>query len=319
MDAPAEQPLVSVGMPVFNGERFVAAAIRSVLDQTVTALELVISDNGSDDATAEICRAAAAQDPRVRFFREPVNRGAAWNFNRVLQLARGVYFHWAASDDLWAPTFAERCLNRLREDPAAILAYSSTTIIDADGEVTGQWQPPPGYASGSSAALRYRDVLWKSVMCFEVFGVMRRAQLVRTPGIAAFTGSDRSLLAELALMGSFAHVDEPLFVNRVHPSDSLHSHPDPVHRARWFNPDSAARFPTWRLLRGFVEAAWRGAPDLPGRAGALRWIPAWTWHERGALAFDVLRALPGPMPGIADSVRAQRMRKRAGSRGGTPD
>src|SRR4051794_27811047 len=80
------QPRVSIGLPVYNGEKYLAAAIESALRQTFGDLELIISDNGSTDGTREICERFAAEDPRVRYHQEVQNRGAVWNFNRVVQL-----------------------------------------------------------------------------------------------------------------------------------------------------------------------------------------------------------------------------------------
>ena len=92
-------PLVSVGLPVYNGERYLREAVDSVLGQTYVNLELVISDNASTDATEAICREYAARDPRVRYHRAERNRGAVWNFNRAFELARGEFFMWQAFDD----------------------------------------------------------------------------------------------------------------------------------------------------------------------------------------------------------------------------
>ena len=96
-------PRVSVGIPVFNGERFLAETIESILAQTFKDFEIVISDNASTDRTEEICRSYAARDPRIRYNRNDTNRGAAWNHNRVFELARGEYFKWQSHDDFCAP------------------------------------------------------------------------------------------------------------------------------------------------------------------------------------------------------------------------
>lgn len=310
MTRESPMPLVSVGMPVYNGERYLREAIDSVLRQELGDLELVISDNGSTDDTARICRAAVAADSRVRYFREATNRGAAWNYNRVLELARGTYFHWAACDDRFEPPYLRRCIDALDRDPGVVLAFTTTSVVDGDGREQRTWRPRPGYATQNRPCDRFRDVLWHAVMCFEVFGVLRREQLLQTPGIAPFTGSDRPLLAELALRGKFHHIEAALFVNRVHPSDSMHTHPDPAERARWFDPVAAVRFPRWRLLRAFAEAAWRGSPHARDRIAAGAVLPAWMARERGGLVYDLLRALPEPVPELAARTRRRRMRAR---------
>src|SRR5690242_6344650 len=98
-------PKVSIGLPVYNGERFLAEAIDSVLAQTFTDFELIISDNASTDRTPEICKAYAEKDSRIRYYRNEENQGASWNFNRVFELSRGMCFQWLAHDDYIAPGF----------------------------------------------------------------------------------------------------------------------------------------------------------------------------------------------------------------------
>ena len=110
---PDKVPRVSIGLPVYNGENYMAAAIDSLLAQTFTDFELIISDNASTDATEQICRDYAHRDGRIRYYREEVNRGAAWNFTHTFELARGEYFKWHAHDDLCARpcwSAASRCL-----------------------------------------------------------------------------------------------------------------------------------------------------------------------------------------------------------------
>ncbi len=110
------EPLVSIGLPVRNGETTVATAIRSILSQDHSRLELVISDNASDDGTEEICRAFAASDPRVRYYKQPENVGLINNFVRVLDLAQGTYFKWLGDDDWLATNYVSRCLETIEDD-----------------------------------------------------------------------------------------------------------------------------------------------------------------------------------------------------------
>jgi glycosyltransferase involved in cell wall biosynthesis len=107
-------PKVTIGVPVYNGEKYLAAALDTLLAQSFEDFELIISDNASTDCTEEIARAYAARDGRVRYERSGANRGCAWNHNRVFALARGRYFRWAAHDDLCAPTLLARTVELLR-------------------------------------------------------------------------------------------------------------------------------------------------------------------------------------------------------------
>lgn len=100
-------PQVSIGMPVYNGEKFIREALDSLLAQTFTDFELIISDNASTDGTEAICREYAARDPRIRYVRQSENRGAIANFQFVLDEAVGEYFMWAAADDVWGERWIE--------------------------------------------------------------------------------------------------------------------------------------------------------------------------------------------------------------------
>ena len=128
-------PRASIGLPVYNGERFLAAAIDSVLEQTFSDLELIISDNASTDKTAEICRQYVARDPRIRYYRKETNNGGPWNFNRVFQYARGEFFKWQAADDVCAPTLVERSVEMLDRNQTAVLCYPRTMVIDGRGNL----------------------------------------------------------------------------------------------------------------------------------------------------------------------------------------
>ena len=99
------EPRVSIGMPVYNGEKYLEEAIQSILAQTYSDFELVISDNASTDKTQEICLEYAARDSRVRYHRNEKNLGAAPNYNRTFELSTGQYFKWADYDDLLAEEF----------------------------------------------------------------------------------------------------------------------------------------------------------------------------------------------------------------------
>lgn len=115
---------LTIGMPVYNGAGTIRAALDSLLAQSFRDLRVIISDNGSTDGTQGICEAYAARDSRVTYIRQPRNLGPQMNFRFVLFEAQTPYFMWAAADDLWAPTFAERNLTALKADPALVMSQS---------------------------------------------------------------------------------------------------------------------------------------------------------------------------------------------------
>ena len=198
-------PLVSMGLPVYNGANYLAQALESLLMQTYSNWELIISDNGSTDATEDICREFAARDSRILYLREPVNRGATWNFNRVVDLARGPLFRWAAHDDVCAPELLERCVAALRADPKAVLSHPRTRVIGPMGELLEDYGVRLR-TDASRVGPRFHDLICVDHACFPIFGVIRLDILERTNLLGQYSGSDRNLLAELSMHGPFLEV-----------------------------------------------------------------------------------------------------------------
>ena len=156
MSAAAAVPRLTLGLPVYNGERFLGESLEALLAQTYTDFELIISDNGSTDRTGEIAREYEAKDPRVRYVRHPVNRGSTFNHNFVIEQARGELFKWVSHDDLYDPELLQRCMDAIDARPEIALAHAWTAFIDEKGEVTHKIDYPlttdVGTPSSGSAA-----------------------------------------------------------------------------------------------------------------------------------------------------------------------
>src|SRR6478752_3957116 len=129
----ASSPLISIGAPVYNGERYLAETLDSLLAQTVEDFELIISDNASTDRTPQICEAYAARDRRVRYVRNAANIGAYGNCNKVIGLSAGRYFKLAMADDVCHPQLLARCLEVMANDPGVVATYAKAQFIDQDG------------------------------------------------------------------------------------------------------------------------------------------------------------------------------------------
>ena len=243
-------PRVSVGLPVYNGERYVAEAIESILAQTFTDFELVISDNASTDRTQEICLAYSSRDPRIRYSRNPVNIGGSGNFSRVFELSRAPLFKWAAHDDLCGPTFLERCLEVFDANPGVIVCYPRIGFIDFHGTVIGDHDAGCNLRS-SQPSERVRQFLFSAASnCLPTFGLIRREMLGKTLLLAPFVSSDKVLLFQLALLGEFCEIPERLFFFREYPDRSIWKYKSFAEYTRWHNPNSKTRFqlPRWRLF-----------------------------------------------------------------------
>jgi glycosyltransferase involved in cell wall biosynthesis len=249
------RPGVSIGLPVFNGENYIAEALDSLLCQTYSDFELIISDNASLDRTEEVCRTYADKDPRVHYYRNQANLGAARNYNRVFELSSGKYFKWASHDDLCAPEFLERCVDVLDRKTDVVLCYAMTNIIDERGNSIGRY--PDGFNLDSPLAHeRFRHVFTANRMLNPIAGVIRADMLRRTRLIANYAGSDAVLLAELALLGTFHEVPDCLFYRRIHPRKSTLANTNDEDVASWFDPGSEGKIlvPRWRRFFGFLTS-----------------------------------------------------------------
>jgi len=207
--------LVSIGMPVYNGENFLREALDSLLAQDHRYFELIISDNGSHDATQEICREYQSQDQRIRYIRHPENHGAPWNFEFVAREARGDYFMWAAHDDLWDPSYIRRCLAQLEAHPQAVLCCTENTVIECDGTPSATWANYKNIETlGMAPARRIHELICR-MGWFAIYGLIRREAVLKISLGIDVLGGDVIMMLELLLLGDFAKVPEHLFKKRA--------------------------------------------------------------------------------------------------------
>ncbi|NHI92304.1 MAG: glycosyltransferase [Candidatus Lokiarchaeota archaeon] len=125
--------ILTIGLPVYNGEDYLASALDSLLNQTFKNFKLIISDNASTDNTENICRNYSRKDSRIYYIRNKFNIGPANNFQKVLDMSDTQYFMWAAHDDLREPTFIEDLIGVLEKNHNIILASSNFDFIDNKG------------------------------------------------------------------------------------------------------------------------------------------------------------------------------------------
>lgn len=265
-------PRVTVGLPVYNGANYVAQAIESLLAQTFTDFELIISDNASTDETEAICRGYAARDPRIRYYRQARNQGGMWNFNHLVGLARGTYFKWAAHDDLCAPTYLAQCVEILDRHPDVVWSYAQSAKIDPAGQQvtvdpeegfgpcglihSSQAGFPRAHHDAPAAHRRFQGVVLGASWAVDFFGVIRTDALRRTRLVPRCYGGEKVLTAELALHGSSYEVPETLLLTRVHPAAS--GQDNSAGAQGGFNA-RRREFTRLRLLTGYVQAL-RNAP-----------------------------------------------------------
>lgn len=171
MDIPNSKPLVTIGLPVYNGGEALRRALDCLLAQTDSNFELLISDNASTDGVTEvITEEYRCRDPRIRVVRQPENLGAQGNFIWLAQHARGDYFMWAAHDDFWSPNYVEVMSDCLTRSPNAVLATPFTIIEQLEGTKKSRLTNAPAPNADRWTTL---DAYTRDFACVWCYGMFR--------------------------------------------------------------------------------------------------------------------------------------------------
>jgi glycosyltransferase involved in cell wall biosynthesis len=255
------RPLVSIGMPVYNGERLIRQAVESILAQDYEDFELIISDNASTDGTGGICQGYADRDARVRYVQNGVNVGASLNHKRVFEMARGDYFKWAAHDDECLPTFLSRCMETFEQAPrSAVLVYPQSLLIDGEGRPIREYRTSIA-AKNPRPHRRLARVINNVMLGTPAYGVIRASALRQTRLIDAFFSSDYVLFAELAMLGEIWELPELLLRKRMHPARGTVAHKSIQSYDWWLDPRRRRGrrvLPVvHKLAFEYVKSAWR--------------------------------------------------------------
>jgi glycosyltransferase involved in cell wall biosynthesis len=302
-------PRLTIGLPVYNGEKYVAESLESLLGQSFTDFELIIADNASTDSTGDICRHYEKQDSRVRYFRQPRNIGLAPNVNFIIGRAGGELYKEAAHDDLYARNLLASCVQALDEYPQVVLAHSWTAKVDGSGNVTEAYHYPLTTAT-SRAPERFRSLLLDSGGDDD-YGVMRMDVRRRTALMGSHHHADRTITAEIALYGPFYQVPEWLYFRREHPGQAGQApmrrrcaNMDPRRADRWRHP--AVRL-YGEYVWAYVSAIHRAPLSAADRRDCYRYLAQWlAGHKRpGAAGQDELVPVDHP-PIQVDSLVAGR-------------
>jgi len=287
-------PLVTIGIPCFNGADYLQDALDSIRAQDYTNLEILIADNASTDDSTTIAAAAAAADSRVGVLRSPENRGAAWNYNRLVESATGKYFKWAAHDDLCLPGNVSSCVAVLEARSDVVLVYPQTAIIGSGGEVVKPYDENMDLDFEGDIR-RGAALLWRVGLCNPVFGLIRTDTLRMTPMIQSFDSSDVSLLAELAMRGRFVQTEGRLFQRRRHSADSRAANRTSAEVSTWFSPTAAQTGRSRPLLKSYFRVA-----------------KSWAPNRRSAVAAGAMFAAVGPLSELRWHRRRRRRSRRHG-------
>ncbi|MFN3980309.1 MAG: glycosyltransferase family 2 protein [Caldilinea sp.] len=287
-------PKVSIGVAVYNGDKYLAHTLDSLLAQTYGDFEVIISDNASTDRTQDICHRYVKADSRFRYYRNDVNLGVAPNYNRVFHLSRGEYFKWADYDDVLHPDLLGRCVEILDRSPEVALCYCRVRIIDENGVPHSVYDPGPDTRSRFPGE-RFRNLILSPELAVQSMGLFRSRIVRETQLHGSYPSSDEVFLAEVALRGEFYEIEDRLLDVRLHPNQSTRG-ALAVQRSRvlFFDTSLAGRIvlPKWQYLNGCIKAANCAPLSASTRAYCYVQIARWLAkpsHVR-ALVKDLLLA-----------------------------
>jgi glycosyltransferase involved in cell wall biosynthesis len=281
-------PRLSIGIPVFNGQHFLPELLDSLLTQSFGDFEILICDNASTDRTRQIGRDYACHDSRVCYHCNERNLGAIANYNRVFELSTAPLFKWAADDDVYRHDYLEKCVKLLDENPDSVLAHTGTAFIDEASKLlpfeedtgaftdrkTGRryWADAPTIGDSTVPISRFWQVLARARWGTHMFGVVRREILQQTSLLPNFAGSDRVMLAELALLGRFRCSSERLFLKRFHSNVSAAL--DDEELKRFLSTDGKRYSRRLRQVQAFLNAPRRKPIGVVSKTGCFLLVAA---------------------------------------------
>jgi glycosyltransferase involved in cell wall biosynthesis len=259
-------PLVSIGFPVYNGERLLRQAMDSVLAQNFEDFEVIVCDNASTDRTAAICQEYAQRDARVRYFRNETNIGASPNHNRVFELSRGKYFAWMAHDVEQLPGMLSRCVREMNENsPPVVLAYPRCLQIDENGLPLDD-RAPTIASPDPRPHRRMGEVIRQISFVTQHYGLFLTDALRKTRLNGSYPSSDYVLTAEMAMLGELREIPEVLVRRR---NESQHGTRavlnDKQAWATWLDPKMKGRRLLLRMEDRLALEYMRAALALPLR------------------------------------------------------
>jgi len=283
---------VIIGLPVYNGQKYLGAAIDAHLAQSFADFDLVISDNGSTDATPEICASYASRDKRVKYLRSPENRGILWNHQRVFDAVESPnqYFRWAAADDIMEPGLLQTMVEVLDARPEVEAVVPDTKNIDDEGKIIGSMSRTLDMQS-SDVLERAQQVLLRGYQMVIAFGLFRASTLQHMRTRPSYIGWDFVFLWELALRGQIVQTTGPALLRRFHPG-AMSRVKTAKEMRKWVEPKSKAgmAFPHWTWAHERVQTLIASPLSNRDRLRVGKFLARVTLWQRGSLIRDVTQA-----------------------------
>ncbi len=284
-EEPSRQPLVSIGLPVYNSSRWIENSIRSFLSQSYQNFELIISDNFSTDSTPSICERFAAEDSRIRYSRNETNIGLIPNHNLVVKYARGEYFIWGSYDDLHHPDSISSMVHAMQSRPELVLVYTRAESIDECDRISTE-NDVPVQLDEDRAGNRARALLSDFPPTETIFyGLMRRSAMLKTRLLPNCHGSDFIFLLQLVTLGKMSKIPTVLFYRRVHSNNVVTSQEHPWRfRADW---SGKLIFPQWRILLENTKSTLRAELPIDEKLELLASVFHFSWKRRSLLKSEL--------------------------------
>jgi len=283
---------VVIGLPVFNGEKYLPAAIESHLSQSFGDFDLVISDNASTDSTPEICSAYSEKDARIKYLRSAENRGLLWNHRRVFDAVESPdqYFRWAGADDIMEPGLLEAMVTVLETRPEVEAVVPNTKNIDDKGEIIGSMERTLDLQS-ADVVQRAHEVLMAEYQHVVAYGLLRASTLRLMRTGPNYVGWDPIFIWELALRGQIVHAPGPALLRRFH-TGSISRVKKAKEIRKWVEPSSKAgmKFPHWTWTYELYRALMACPLPIRDRLRIGRFLTRVTVWRRGSLVRDVTQA-----------------------------
>lgn len=247
-------PSVTIGVMVYNEEQYLKATLDSILQQAYGDCEILISDNASTDATAEIAQHYADLHPQIRLHRQPRNVGAILNFHTLVEKARGQYFVLAGAHDLWSPNYLSELVSVLEINDTAVMAYGRTIWIDSAAQPVGK-RVSFVDTSDLNVVARFNITIWSNQHA--LYGMYRLDALRKCRTNMLMIGNGALLLAELALLGPSIVVPDVIWYRRAVRDVETREQRLNRYFVMLFPDDRVRLLPHWRIPIEHVRAVWR--------------------------------------------------------------
>lgn len=255
-------PLVSIGLPVYNGQNYLRKSIESVLCQTFQDFELIISDNASTDTTKNICMEYLQYDSRVKYFRNQENIGYAGNYNKVLSLSNGIYFKWIAHDDIINKLFLEKCIAVFSKFHNIIAVFPGLSYIDENNNIIESCNKTFDIMQDDTVK-RLRELVNHEIggtdVYWAIYGLINRNMLNKSSLHGTYIAADRVLLMELVLLGKIKYISDNMLYIRKHSGTTNLRKALPREKYSWCNSKYVPKYvlPNWNLYHKYYNTALR--------------------------------------------------------------